>query len=350
MKRDYKTLNHASQDTPYISVVIPLYNEEENLPILNTSLLEVLKKLDRPFEIIYVDDGSNDRTFALLRSICVSTPQIKAIRFRRNFGQTAAMSAGFNYARGEIIVTMDGDLQNDPADIPLLLSKLDEGYDIVNGWRKARKDKLFSRKIPSMLANMIIGRTTGVRLHDYGCSLKAYRAEVIKNIPLYGDLHRFIPALASIYGARITEIPVTHHPRRHGKSKYTLSRTFRVIMDLITVLFLKSFAHRPLHIFGWSGGIFFVTGVAINTYLAIQKIFFGASLANRPLLLLGSLLILAGLQMFGIGLLAEIQMRTYYESQGKPIYSIGESMNMNQDKEKGEAPGCSDEKAHFHTS
>jgi len=313
---------------PTISIVVPLYNEEESLPILNSSLLEVLEKLDRPFEIIYVDDGSTDKTFSILQSICSTNPSIKAIRLRRNFGQTAAMSAGFDHAKGEIIITIDGDLQNDPTDIPRLLEKLDEGYDIVSGWRKNRKDKLFSRKIPSIIANRIIGKATGVRLHDYGCTLKAYRAEVIKHIPLYGELHRFIPALASIYGARITEIPVTHHPRKYGKSKYNISRTFRVIMDLITVIFLKFFAHRPLHIFGWSGAIFFIVGLGIDAYLAIQKIFFGASLANRPLLLLGILLILAGLQMFGTGLLAEIQMRTYHESQGKPIYSVGKKINI----------------------
>ena len=315
-------------DDPWISVVIPVYHEKDNIGKLNDLLLGVLKTLDRPFEIIYVDDGSRDETFSLLKGFCSQSPCVKAIRLRRNFGQTAAMSAGFDFARGEIIVAMDGDLQNDPADIPALLAKLEEGYDVVNGWRKDRKDKLLSRRIPSMIANAVIGMTTGVRLHDYGCSLKAYRAEVIKNIPLYGELHRFIPALASIYGARITEIPVRHHPRISGASKYTLSRTFRVIMDLFTVTFLKFFADRPLHIFGWSGLLLFIMGFFIYGYLAVQKIFFGASLANRPLLLLGTLLILAGLQIFSIGILAEIQIRTYYEAQGKPIYSIREIVNI----------------------
>jgi len=315
-------------DDPWISVVIPVYHEKDNISKLNNLLLGVLKTLDRPFEIIYVDDGSRDETFSLLKGLCSQSPCIKAIRLRRNFGQTAAMSAGFDFARGEIIVAMDGDLQNDPADIPALLAKLEEGYDVVNGWRKDRKDKLLSRKIPSMIANAVIGMTTGVRLHDYGCSLKAYRAEVIKNVPLYGELHRFIPALASIYGARITEIPVRHHPRISGASKYTLSRTFRVIMDLFTVTFLKFFADRPLHIFGWSGLLLFIMGFFIDGYLAVQKIFFGASLANRPLLLMGTLLILAGLQIFSIGILAEIQIRTYYEAQGKPIYSIREIVNI----------------------
>lgn len=315
-------------DVPWISVVIPVYHEKDNVSKLNDQLLGVLKTLDRPYEIIYVDDGSRDETFSVLKGLCSQSSCVRGIRLRRNFGQTAAMSAGFDFARGEIIVAMDGDLQNDPADIPALLSKLEEGYDVVNGWRKDRKDKLLSRKIPSMIANAVIGITTGVRLHDYGCSLKAYRADVIKNIPLYGELHRFIPALASIYGARITEIPVRHHPRTSGTSKYTLSRTFRVLMDLFTVTFLKFFADRPLHIFGWSGLLLFIMGFFIDGYLAIQKIFFGASLANRPLLLLGTLLILAGLQMFSIGILAEIQIRTYYEAQGKPIYSIREMVNI----------------------
>lgn len=313
---------------PLLSVVIPVYNEVGNLPRLTASLLGVLKTLERPYEVIYVDDGSVDETFSLLRTLSAQSPSIRVIRLRRNFGQTAAMSAGFDHAKGEIIVAMDGDLQNDPMDIPMLLSKLEEGYDVVNGWRKDRKDKLLTRRIPSMIANLLIGIATGVRLHDYGCSLKAYRAEVIKNVPLYGELHRFIPALASIYGARITEIPVTHHPRLSGKSKYTLSRTYHVLMDLLTVTFLKFFSDRPLHIFGLSGIILLLIGLLIDGYLAFQKIFWGASLANRPLLLLGTLLILAGLQMFGIGILSEIQIRTYYEAQGKPIYSIRETIHI----------------------
>jgi len=308
--------------------VIPVYNEAGNLSRLNASLLGVLKTLNLSYEVIYVDDGSIDETFPILRTLSTQSPSIKVIRLRRNFGQTAAMSAGFDHAKGEIVVAMDGDLQNDPADIPRLLSKLEEGYDVVNGWRKDRKDKLLSRRIPSMIANLLIGIATGVRLHDYGCSLKAYRSEVIKNVPLYGELHRFIPALASIYGARITEIPVTHHPRLAGKSKYNISRTYRVLMDLLTVTFLKFFSDRPLHIFGLSGIILLLTGLSIDGYLALQKIFWGASLANRPLLLLGTLLILAGLQMFGIGILSEIQIRTYYESQGKRIYSIRETIHI----------------------
>lgn len=319
---------------PILSVVIPVYNEVGNLPRLNASLLGVLKTLERPYEVIYVDDGSVDETFSLLRTLSAQSPSIRVIRLRRNFGQTAAMSAGFDHAKGKIIVAMDGDLQNDPTDIPKLLARLEEGYDVVNGWRKDRKDKLLSRRIPSMIANFLIGITTGIRLHDYGCSLKAYRAEVIKNVPLYGELHRFIPALASIYGAKITEVPVTHHPRLSGKSKYTLSRTYRVLMDLLTVTFLKFFSDRPLHIFGLSGIILLLIGLFIDGYLAFQKIFWGASLANRPLLLLGTLLILAGLQMFGIGILSEIQIRTYYEAQGKAIYNVRETINIEEDVQK----------------
>lgn len=315
-------------DSQLVSVVIPVYNEKENIQRLNASLLGVLKTLDRPFEIIYVDDGSSDGTFSILQNICAESHYVKAIRFRRNFGQTAAMAAGFEYAKGATIVAMDGDMQNDPADIPRLLAKLEEGYDVVNGWRKDRKDKFLSRRIPSIIANIIIGRATGIRLHDYGCSLKAYRADVIKHVPLYGELHRFIPALASIYGARITELPVHHHARLYGKSKYNISRTFRVIMDLLTVLFLKSFSDRPLHIFGGIGISLLILGFFIDGYLAIEKIFFGATLANRPLLLLGTLMIITGLQIFSMGILAEIQIRTYYESQNKPVYSIREKVNM----------------------
>ena len=320
-------------DEPWISVVIPVYNEAENIPRLNSSILGVLQNMGGPFEIIYVDDGSDDETFPILKKICAQYENIKALRLRRNFGQSAAMSAGFDYARGEIIVAMDGDMQNDPADIPALLAKLDEGYDVVNGWRKDRKDRLLSRRVPSVIANWIIGRATGVRLHDYGCSLKAYKADVIKNVPLYGGLHRFIPVLASIYGARITEMTVTHHPRLYGKSKYTLSRAFRVLIDLIAVIFLKFFLERPLHIFGWSGLVLLMAGTLVDGYLAFQKIFYGASLSNRPLLLFGTLLILAGLQLFSMGILAEIQVRTYYESQGKPIYSVRDRINIEKNEQ-----------------
>lgn len=310
--------------TPYLSVVIPVYNERENLPVLMKALRPVLDLAGRPFEVIFVDDGSSDGSGEALREIVGQHPHVTVILLRRNFGQTAALSAGFDTARGEVIVAMDGDLQNDPQDIPRLLEKLSEGYDVVSGWRRDRQDAFFTRILPSRIANALISWVTGVPLHDYGCSLKAYKSEVIKETRLYGDLHRFIPTLASMTGARIAEVPVTHHPRRHGKSKYTLRRVFRVLMDLIIVSFLKSFATRPFHVFGWTGILLFAAGVVIDGYLAMLKVFTGASLANRPLLLLGTLLILAGIQMTSLGVLAELQIRTYHESQGLPIYYVRE--------------------------
>ncbi len=312
---------------PTISVVVPLYNEEENLRALTQIIIKALSSLGEPFEILYVDDGSTDGSDKLLLELCALYSMVRAIRFRRNFGQTAAMSAGFDHARGSIVIVMDGDLQNDPGDVPKLLAKLREGYDIVSGWRQGRQDKYLIKVLPSKIANWIIGKMTGVKLHDYGCSLKAYRAEIIKNIRLYGELHRFIPVLASIYGAEITEIPVAHYPRRHGKSKYTISKTFRVLVDLILVIFLRTFAQRPFHVFGWFGLILFLTGFSIDGYLAFQKLLWGVQLSNRPLLLFGTLLILFGLQIFSLGILAEIQIRTYHESQGKPIYAIKEIIN-----------------------
>lgn len=306
-----------------LSIVVPLFNEAENLDGLTQRLFDALKRAGLDAEVLYVDDGSRDGSEAAYHRLCRSYPGLRVIRLRRNFGQTAAMAAGFDHARGSVIVVLDGDLQNDPEDIPRLLAKLDEGYDVVSGWRRDRQDH-WSRVVPSRFANWLIGRVTGVVLHDYGCSLKAYRAEVIQHIPLYGDLHRFIPALASIYGATITELPVRHHPREHGRSKYTLTRTFRVIMDLVVVSFLKNYAQRPMHAFGWAGVLMMLAGLGIDAYLAVQKLAFGAQLANRPLLLFGTLLILAGLQIASLGIFAEIQIRTYHESQGKPIYTVRE--------------------------
>ncbi len=306
-----------------LSIVIPLFNEAENLETLAERVFGAAERSALEAEVLFVDDGSTDGSEAIFRRLCAARPRLRVIRLRRNFGQTAAMAAGFDHARGEVIVVLDGDLQNDPDDIPLLLERLDEGYDVVSGWRRDRKDH-WSRVLPSRFANWLIGRATGVRLHDYGCSLKAYRADVIHNIPLYGDLHRFIPALATIYGAKIAELPVRHHERTHGTSKYTLARTFRVIMDLIIVSFLKSYAQRPMHAFGWAGIIMMLVGFGIDAYLAIQKLAFGAHLANRPLLLFGAVLMLAGLQIASLGILAELQIRTYHESKGKPIYTVRE--------------------------
>lgn len=307
-----------------ISIIIPIYNEIENVPLLSGSILGVMDKYERPYEVIFIDDGSTDGTHEVLKQVCNKYDSFKTIRFRKNFGQTAAMAAGFEHAKGDIIIAMDGDLQNDPADIPLLVEKLEEGYDVVNGWRKNRQDAFLNRKLPSMIANWLIGRVTGVKLHDYGCSLKAYKAETIKLVSLYGEMHRFIPALASIEGADITEMPVNHHARQYGKSKYNIMRTFKVILDLMTVTFLKKFSTRPLHMFGRVGLFSFFLGFCTCAYLTLDKIFFAASIGDRPLLLLGILLILTGIQLISTGIIAELQIRTYYETQQKPIYRIKE--------------------------
>jgi glycosyltransferase involved in cell wall biosynthesis len=308
-----------------VSIVIPLLNEEENLVLLYEGIKEALDGLpEKNFEIIFIDDGSKDKTFEILKSLRARDPRIWIIRFRRNFGQTAAFSAGFHLAQGEVIITMDGDLQNDPQDIGLLLSKVAEGYDVVSGWRIRRQDKLITRRLPSIVANSLISRVTGVRLHDYGCSLKAYRADVVKNIELYGEMHRFIPALASWVGVQVAEVPVNHRARRFGKSKYGLGRIVRVILDLITVKFLLDYATRPLQIFGLWGIISFIIGTVLGAYLSIQRLFFNMPLANRPIVLLVVLLIMLGVQLIIMGLLGELMVRTYHEAQGKPIYMIRE--------------------------
>ncbi len=304
-----------------VSIVIPLYNEEENAEILHQRLKEAVDKLGLEYEIIYVDDGSADRTLAILETIQEKDKKVVVLSFRRNFGQTAAFAAGFDFAKGDVVVTMDGDLQNDPNDIPRLL-ELIKDYDLVSGWRKERKDPFFTRRMPSMLANWIISKVTGVTLHDYGCSLKAYRRDVIKNLKLYGEMHRFIPAVASWYGVSMAEVETTHHPRLRGKSKYGLSRTIKVILDLITVKFLQSFSTKPLQFFGPIGLLSSAAGFLISFYLSIEKVFFGNPLGGRPLLLLGVLLIIVGIQLIGMGLLGEMLVRVYHESQNKPIYVI----------------------------
>lgn len=305
-----------------ISVVVPLYNEGKNVEELYASLREVVKTLGREAEIIFIDDGSTDETFELVSNIRKFDNHVRIIRFTKNFGQTAAMSAGFDYARGKIIVTMDGDLQNDPRDIPLLLDKIEEGNDIVSGWRVNRRDGFILRKIPSKIANWVVGIITGVKLHDSGCTLKAYRSEVIKNLRIYGEMHRFIPAIASSTGARIAEVKVNHNARKYGNSKYGISRALRVILDLITIKFLLSFLTRPLQIFGLLGIIFSSFGFLICIYLSILRLFFGQGLSDRPLLLLGILLLVLGIQFIGFGLIGEMQTRTYYEVQNKPIYVV----------------------------
>ncbi len=312
----------SQEHTPEISVIIPVFNESANLPLLIKKTVETLRLTGRTFEIIIIDDGSTDDSASILEEQSRMVPELKSIIFRRNFGQSAAMTAGFDHAKGEIVVSMDGDLQNDPGDIPLLIEKLEEGFDVVSGWRKDRKDKLISRRLPSVVANWLIGKSTGVMLHDYGCSLKAYRRDVAKNLLLYGELHRFIPVLASQYGARITEVEVRHHPRTAGSSKYGIGRTYRVIIDLLLMLFFQKFATSPLQFFGLTGGALLITGFGIETYLTWLKLWHGEDIGGRPLLLLGALLIITGLVLGGIGLLAELVMRTYYESSGKRIYAV----------------------------
>lgn len=304
-----------------VSVVIPLYNEEENIKVLHERLKEVLDTLDTEYEIIYVDDGSSDRTLNLLEDIQKADRNVLVLSLRRNFGQTAAFAAGFDFARGDIVITMDGDLQNDPKDIPRLLDAIKD-CDLVSGWRKKRKDTFLTRRLPSMIANWLISKVTGVKLHDYGCSLKAYRRDVVKNLKLYGEMHRFIPAVASWYGVRVAEIETTHHPRLRGKSKYGISRTIKVLLDLVTVKFLQSFSTRPMQFFGPMGMIFGMIGVGISLYLSIEKLFKGVNIGGRPLLLLGALLIIVGVQFVGMGLLGEMLVRVYHESQKKPIYAI----------------------------
>lgn len=322
-----------------LSIIIPVLNEEENLQTLYDRLTSSLARIKKSYELIFVDDGSTDRSFEILRCLAQIDLKVRAVRFRRNFGQTAAMSAGFDLARGEVIIPMDADLQNDPLDIERLLHKLDEGYDIVSGWRADRQDGFILRRLPSIFANHLIAKLTGVHLHDFGCTLKAYRREVIENINLYGELHRFIPVLAKLIGAEIAEIKVKHHPRIRGKSKYGLSRTIRVILDLITIKFLMSYSTRPIQIFGLMGLVSLLGGLGICTYLSIGKLFFPTgiksgwlsylfsetSLIERmPMLILGVLLLFLGIQFITMGLLGELMIRTYHESQKKPIYVIRE--------------------------
>lgn len=313
--------------TPALSVVIPVLNEAENLPILAERLTRALDGLGRSYEIIVIDDGSRDASFAILRDLARENPHLRVVRLRRNFGQTAAFSAGFDRARGDVVVTLDADLQNDPADIGALLAKIEEGYDVVSGWRAHRQDPFINRRLPSIIANWIISRVTGVRLHDFGCSLKAYRADVLGGIRLYGELHRFIPAIASWQGVAVTELPVHHAPRQFGKSKYGIGRTFRVILDLITIRFLLSYGTRPMQIFGLLGLIIGGLGTLVGVFLTYTKLFYGESIGNRPLLLLAVLLIVVGMQLISMGLIGELVVRTYYETQSKPIYVVREELN-----------------------
>lgn len=312
------------KDNPEVSIVIPLYNEEESIPALHQNLIASLSALGRTYEVIIVDDGSTDRSYELLSKLAQSDVQWGVVRLRRNFGQTAAFAAGFDHARGDVVITMDADLQNDPADIPKLMAQIDAGYDIVSGWRKDRQDRLLDRRLPSVLANRLISNVTDVRLHDYGCSLKAYRREILKDVRLYGELHRFIPALAAQIGGRVTEVAVNHRARQFGRSKYGIGRTVRVILDLITVWFLGSYSTRPLHVFGGVGLGFLGLGLITALYLTFVKVAEGQDIGGRPLLLLAALLIMVGVQLITMGLIAEMIIRTYHESQAKPIYVVRE--------------------------
>ena len=307
---------------PDVSVVIPIHNESPNIQDLYRELTATLERGGASYEILFVDDGSEDDSYEQLVRLQERDVRLRIIRFRRNFGQTAAFAAGFAHARGRLIVASDGDLQNDPADIPALLAKIDEGYDIVCGWRKVRKDPWLTRRLPSMLANRLISWTTGVRLHDYGCSLKVFRAEVVKPLRLYGEMHRFLPAIASEMGVTIAEVVVNHRPRRRGRSNYGLGRTVRVVLDLVTVKFLLSYSTRPLQMFGLIGLGVGALGGLILAYLAYVRLTTPQGIGDRPLLLLGVLLVFTGVQFVTIGLLAELQARTYHESQDKPIYAI----------------------------
>lgn len=305
-----------------LSIILPLLNEEENIQLLYDEIKESVGPMEEDHEIIFIDDGSTDNSLNLLKGLQEKDDKVVVVSFRKNFGQTAAMSAGFDYAKGDVIVAMDADLQNDPHDIPMMIGKIKEGYDVVTGWRFDRKDKFLSRRLPSIIANKIISVTTGVQLHDYGCSLKAFRKEVIKSIKLYGEMHRFIPAIASGMGISFTEVKVNHRARRFGTSKYGISRTIRVILDLMTVKFLLSYSTRPIQIFGLIGLMSGGLGFLMALIMTIQRQLFGVPLSDRPLLFLAVLLMFIGVQFITMGLLAELQARTYHESQNKPIYFV----------------------------
>lgn len=317
-------MNEAIKET--LSILIPIFNEEENISPLYDRLITALKKTSRPYEVIFIDDGSSDSSLEILLDISKKNPNVKVISFSRNFGQTAALSAGIDFSSGEILIPMDGDLQNDPEDILSLLQKIEEGYDVVSGWRKTRKDPFFTRRFPSMVANKIISSIGGVRLHDYGCMLKAYKRDILKNIRLYGEMHRFIPLYAHWIGARVSEIPVNHFPRRSGSSKYGLGRIFKVILDLMVVKFLLSYSQKPIYVFGGMGLLMMLGAILSGGFAIYLKIFKGISFILTPLPLLSVLLLMLGFLSILMGFLAEILTRTYYESQRKPTYQIKETI------------------------
>jgi glycosyltransferase involved in cell wall biosynthesis len=336
--REYKLeiLNEPGAESvlPEISVFLPVYNEEDNIEPLNARLTESLERLKRAYEIIYVDDGSTDRSLAKLREIATRDHRVLVIALRRNYGQTAAMSAGIDHARGDILIPMDADLQNDPVDIVRLLEELDRGYDVVSGWRKDRKDKWLTRRLPSMMANRLISAISGVRLHDYGCSLKAYRRDVLTDVKLYGEMHRFIPVYAKWAGARVTEIPVNHHSRNAGQSKYGLSRTVKVLFDLITIKFMSSYLTKPLYLFGMGGMVCLAVALVSALGALYYRFVRDVHLNRMPLATLAMIMFAMGVQFIFMGLLAEMIVRTYHESQNKPIYTVREVINIARENDE----------------
>jgi glycosyltransferase involved in cell wall biosynthesis len=325
-----------------ISVTIPIYNEEGNIPTLYEKVTSALREISRPWELIFVNDGSNDTSEELLDEIAEKDPQVKVIHFRRNFGQTAAMMAGFNYATGDIIIPLDGDLQNEPADIPLLLAKLDEGFDVVSGWRKDRQDNALKRNFPSILANKLISFVSGVRLHDFGCSLKAYRRDVIQGVRLYGEMHRFLPIYTSWHGARIAEVTVRHHARAHGESKYGLERVLKVLADLITVKFLERFQQKPMYLFGGVGLLSLAISFVSGAYALVRKFIEGEAFIKNPLLLMCVITAMTGVMCILMGLLAEMVVRTFYESQGKPVYLVRATRNVSPEDKSNVPAACAE--------
>ena len=331
LTRETLRMPSEAAEAPAISVFLPVYNEEPNLPPLHAKLDEALSKLGRSAEIVFVDDGSTDDSLKVLREIAAKDERVRVVVLKRNYGQTAAMSAGIDAARGDVLIPMDADLQNDPADIVRLLQKLDEGYDVVSGWRKNRQDKLITRKIPSMLANRLISWIGGVPLHDYGCSLKAYRRESLQDVKLYGEMHRFIPIYASWAGARVAEIPVEHHARTMGKSKYGLSRTIKVVFDLMTIKFMASYQTKPIYVFGSFGMLAFLISILAGLYALFLKLFHKADFVQTPLPILAIVMFAVGIQFLLMGLLAEMLVRTYHESQSKAIYAVRERVGFKEE-------------------
>jgi len=317
-----------------LSVVIPIYDEYETLNLLRDSLYKTLENMPYSWEVVFIDDGSQDESFQILETFAKEDPEhIGAISFRRNFGQTAAIAAGIDHSSGEIIVLMDADMQNDPADIPMLMEKIEEGYDVVSGWRVNRQDEFITRTLPSRIANKLISWVTGVHLHDYGCTLKAYRKEVIKGFRLYGEMHRFIPAYAYSVGAKMIEVPVTHHARKYGKTKYGLTRTFKVILDLFTVKYMLSFANKPIYLFGGAGTILIFIGGFTLLFLLIRRVLAGVSVVRSPFFSVSTMILIMGFQSILMGLIAELLARTYHESQQKPIYTVRKVMQNKQEME-----------------